>query len=96
MKTTKVFFASLLAVLLAACGDKAATPANTDASGDRVKFYTDHDAERKAKLADCTQHNVDRQADTADAAECRAAGKAADQALFKPAAASEPKQYKQF
>jgi len=100
MNLTKALFASLLAVLLAACGDKASDPAQEAViaapAADRVTFYVEHDAERKAKLAECTSRGINRMADTEEAAECRAAGKAADHALLKPATASEPKQYKKF
>lgn len=94
-----IFLAWIMAVLLAACGDKGQQADQNNVSkvdGDRVMFYVKHDAERKAKLADCHARAVNSFANTDDATECRAAGKAADQALLTPSSTSTPKKYKQF
>lgn len=98
MNTLRTIVAVVVTLLLAACGqgqNEAQAPAAPQAK--TVAFYKAHEAERKAKLADCHERAVNTLQDTADAAECRAAGRAAQDVFLTVADnTGTPKVYKRF
>lgn len=98
MKNLHTLITVIVTLLLAACGqgeNQAQAPAAPEAK--TVAFYKAHEAERKAKLADCHDRAVNTLQDTADAAECRAAGRAAQDVFLTVADnTGTPKVYKRF
>lgn len=94
---TRLPLALVLAGLLAACAQEGNKPAVTVTMPEAktVAYYKANQDERKAKLAECHDRAVNTLQDTTEAAECRAAGKAAQDA-FLTVAATTGKAYKRF
>lgn len=98
MNTLRTIVAVVVTLLLAACGQgENQTQAPAAPQAKTVAFYKAHEAERKAKLDDCHERAVNTLQDTADAAECRAAGRAAQDVFLTVADnTGTPKVYKHF
>lgn len=101
MTTTNVFLATVIALGLAAC-NKTQRPAPVDPvektapATQTVQYYVEHMDERMKVLADCKNRAVNTLEGTADAQNCRAAGKAANDVFFSAPAKPEAKTYKGF
>lgn len=101
MKTTNALLSMVVALGLAAC-NKTQLPVPTEStaksapSAQTVQYYVEHKDERMKALADCKSRVINTLDDTADAQNCRAAGKAANDVFFSAPAKPEAKTYKGF
>lgn len=84
--------ASCLLFVICSCDP----PTTSRINPQTVEYYVAHQKERETRLRECRQQGIDSRADSDEARDCRAAGRAAEEVFLKPPERRSKGSYKEF
>lgn len=88
--------ASCLFFIIWSCDREVTTPTTSRINPQTVEYYVAHQEERETRLRECQQQGIDSRADSDEARDCRAAGRAAEEVFLKPPERRSKGSYKEF
>ena len=91
-----LFGAAGLLLVICSCDREVTTPTTSRISPQTVEYYVAHQEERETRLRECRQQGIDSRADSDEARDCRAAGRAAEEVFLKPPERRSKGSYKEF
>jgi len=90
------FGASCLLFVTCSCDREVTTPTTSRINPQTVEYYVAHQEERETRLRECRQQGIDSRADSDEARDCRAAGRAAEEVFLKPPERRSKGSYREF